>query len=285
MRRKWTAILLAALPLASPPARAAEVDTQFIFGFTKGADVGELGEREIEFESVGRFGKQDGAYTALANQLRAEFTPTENLHFEIGLPVTYHNIAGVTGLDDRQQGAFNGVSFETRYRLLDRDHAPFGLTIGAEPHWARVDDISGEAVTNYGSEFSISADKELIDNRIFGALNLIYDPELTRPRFTSIWDRQATFGISGAVTMQVQPRIFFGAEARYMRNYTGIGLDSLNGEAFFVGPTMYAGLSRNMAISAAWNVQVAGHAVDVPGSLDLKNFERHQAKLRLMYSF
>jgi hypothetical protein len=38
-------------------ARAAEVDTQFIFGFTMGADVGELGEREIEWQTVGRFGK------------------------------------------------------------------------------------------------------------------------------------------------------------------------------------------------------------------------------------
>jgi hypothetical protein len=26
-------------------------------------------------------------------------------------------------------------------------------------------------------------------------------------------------------------------------------------------------------------------AVDTPGALDLKNFERHQAKLRLMYDF
>jgi hypothetical protein len=30
---------------------------------------------------------------------------------------------------------------------------------------------------------------------------------------------------------------------------------------------------------------VAGHAVDSPGSLDLKNFQRHRAQLRLMYNF
>jgi hypothetical protein len=40
-----------------------------------------------------------------------------------------------------------------------------------------------------------------------------------------------------------------------------------------------------MAISAAWSVQVAGHAADIPGSLDLKNFERHRTQLRLMYNF
>jgi len=59
--RNWTSILLAALPLAPPVARAAEVDTEFIFGFATGADVGELGEREIELETAGRFGKRDGS--------------------------------------------------------------------------------------------------------------------------------------------------------------------------------------------------------------------------------
>jgi hypothetical protein len=41
--------------------RAEEVDTQFIFGFTAGADVGELGEKEIESETIGRFRKSDGS--------------------------------------------------------------------------------------------------------------------------------------------------------------------------------------------------------------------------------
>ena len=83
----------------------------------------------------------------------------------------------------------------------------------------------------------------------------------------------------------MRPGIFFGGEAQYLRTYQGIGLDWFAGEALFVGPTMYASLAKNMAISAAWNVQVAGHAVDIPGALDLKNFERHRAQLRLMYNF
>jgi hypothetical protein len=283
--RKWIAGLLPALALAPMAARAAEVDTQFIFGFTMGADVGELGEREIESQTVGRFSKSGGSYAAIETQLRAEITPTENIRIEMGFPVAYHGISGVTGLDDRQQGAFEGVSFEARYRLLDRDHAPFGLTIGAEPHWTRVDDISGESVANYGSELSISLDKELIENRLYGAVNFLYDPEVTFSQVTNMWERQAAFGVSAALTMQVHKGIFFGAEVRYMREYDGIGLDSFAGQALFIGPTMYASLSKNIAVSAAWSVQVAGHAVDIPGSLDLKNFERHRAQLRLMYNF
>lgn len=283
--RIWTAAFLAVLALTSPVKRAAAVDTQFIFGFTMGADVGELGEKEIEFQTFGRFGKTDGSYTAVDYQLRAEFTLIENLRLEIGVPVAIHSISGVTGLDDRQQAAFNGVTFEARYRLLSREDGPFGLTIGAEPHWGRVDDISGEPVDNYGSEFSIAADTEFVKNRVFGALNLLYDPEWTSSRLTGLLAQQSTLGVSAAVTAQVRPGIFFGGEAQYLRTYQGIGLDWFAGEALFVGPTMYATLSKDLAVSAAWSIQVAGGAVGSPGALDLTNFERHRVLLRLEYNF
>ena len=44
---------------------AEGVDTQFIFGFTMGADVGEPGEKEIEWETVNRPLKSAGSYAAL----------------------------------------------------------------------------------------------------------------------------------------------------------------------------------------------------------------------------
>jgi hypothetical protein len=264
---------------------AEEVDTQFIFGFTMGADVGELGEKEIERETVGRFGKRDGFYTALEDQLRAEFTPSDRIRVEFGIPVAFHSISGVTGLDDRHQSAFNGVDLELRYRLLDRAHAPFALTFGAEPRWARVDDIIGEPVANYGSEFSLAADRELIKDRVFGAINALYDPEVTLSRTTGLWQHQSTFGFTAAVTNQLKPGAFFGAEMRYLRDYDGLGINAFAGEALFVGPIFYVSVTKQFAVSGSWTVQVAGHATAVPGALDLQNFERYQAKLRLMYTF
>ena len=263
--------------------RAEEVDTQFIFGFTMGADVGEVGEKEIESETVGRLGKKDGSYAALESQLRAEFTPNQRVRFEVGVPFAYHGISGVTGLDDLRRGAFNGVDFELRYRLFDRASAPFALTLGVEPHWARVDDRSGEPVANYGNEFSLAADKELIKDRVFAAINLLYDPEATLSRLTGMWEHQSLFGLTTAITNQVRPGTFLGAEMRYLRAYDGLALDALAGDALFVGPTFYVGLSKQFAVSGSWTFQVAGHTI--PGPLDLKNFERHQAKLRLMYTF
>ena len=70
-----------------------------------------------------------------------------------------------------------------------------------------------------------------------------------------------------------------------MRKYDGTDLDTLAGQAFFVGPSAYWRISKRFAISGAWSVQVAGRSTDVPGTLDLVKFTRQQALLRVEYSF
>ena len=279
-----TALVLLLLP-APCAVQAGDVDTQFLFGFTQGSDVGELGEKEIESETVGRFGKADGSYAALTSELRAEFVPLENFRFEVGAIVNYSSISGVSGFDDRNEVQFGGFALEGRYRLLDRRVAPVGLTLSAEPHWTRIDDTSGELVANFGSEFVVAVDKELVENRIFAALNVRYDPEWTHLLARDVWLPQSTLGISAAVTAQVDAGVFFGIETHYVRGYDGAGANVFLGDALFVGPTTYLRLSKSFSVSAALSVQVAGIAVDVPGSLNLRDFERLQARLRLEYNF
>ena len=279
-----TALVLLLLP-APCAVQAGDVDTQFLFGFTQGSDVGELGEKEIESETVGRFGKADGSYAALTSELRAEFVPLENFRFEVGTIVNYSSISGVSGFDDRNEVQFGGFALEGRYRLLDRRAAPVGLTLSAEPHWTRIDDTSGELVANFGSEFVVAVDRELVENRLFAALNVRYDPEWTHLLARDVWLPQSTLGISAAVTAQVDAGIFFGIETHYVRGYDGAGANVFLGDALFVGPTTYLRLSKSFSVSAALSVQVAGIAVDVPGSLNLRDFERLQARLRLEYDF
>jgi hypothetical protein len=278
-------ILMLPLLLAPTAARAGDVDTQFIFGFTQGSDVGELREKEIEFETVGRFGKADGSYAALTSQLRGEFTPAENFRFEVGAIVNYSSISGVSGLDDRSDVQFGGFVFEGRYRLLNRRTAPVGMTMSAEPHWTRIDDTSGEVVANYGSEFVVAIDKELVADRIFAALNLRYDPEWTHVLSGDIWLQQSTLGISGALTARLHEGAFFGIETHYVRGYDGITANAFLGDALFVGPTTYLQFSKSFAVSAALSIQVAGNAVNAPGPLNLRDFERLQARLRFEYNF
>jgi hypothetical protein len=98
-------------------------------------------------------------------------------------------------------------------------------------------------------------------------------------------ERSSNFGVSGALALQAFPNVFLGAEVRYLRAYEGLTLQRFRGEAVFVGPSFYAKLGERFAITAAFSTQVAGHAVGVPGRLDLDNFSRHEARLRLIYDF
>src|SRR5262249_50128745 len=58
--------------------KADEVDTEHMFGFITGTDIGEVGDKELESETTGRLGKRTGSYTALSHMLGLEFTPLEN---------------------------------------------------------------------------------------------------------------------------------------------------------------------------------------------------------------
>jgi len=58
--------------IASPQGVEERVDDEFIFGFTIGADAGELGENELEHQTAVQCGKRDGRYGALTDRLRYE---------------------------------------------------------------------------------------------------------------------------------------------------------------------------------------------------------------------
>jgi hypothetical protein len=147
-----------------------------------------------------------------------------------------------------------------------------------------VDATSGDALTSYGGSFTIVADKELIDNRLFGALNALFDAQATRFPIPGNWGHDSKIRISSAVSARLTRTLFLGGEVRYLRAYDGLGLDVLSGQALFVGPTFYLQIAHGMALSGAWNAQIAGRTAG-GGSLDLTHFERQQAKLRFNVNF
>ena len=98
-------------------------------------------------------------------------------------------------------------------------------------------------------------------------------------------ERSSTLGFSGALAFQAIPNVFLGAEVRYLRAYEGLTLQHFRGEAVFVGPTFYTLLGNHLGITVGFSTQVAGHAVGVPGRLDLDHFSRHQARLKIFYEF
>ncbi|QPF93656.1 hypothetical protein [Bradyrhizobium commune] len=275
----WTAA--ACTLVLAPVCVSAEegFDTEHIFGFMIGSDVGNPGEREFQSQTTGRFGKGGGTYRAIGQEVEIEIVPLPNFRIEVGGATTLHDITGVPDIDDRRQLNFQGASLDLRYRLLDRERAPFGMTIAAESHGDRIDEISGAKGRMYGTDFTLAFDRELAPNLVIGALNLVYQPEWARFEATGLSEKSSTIGVAFAGMVRLRPDVLLGSEVRYFRQYEGIGLGELSGQALFVGPTAYFQLSESSRLTLSWSMQAWGRPAGTAANLDLVNFERHQARL------
>ena len=279
------ALAVCGVPLASSVALGEELDSEHLFGFTQGTDIGAKGDKELELLGFGAFGKGQGAYSGVAGEVEGKFTIFDNFRVSPGIGVAYHNVRGVPGLDDRQGANFEGASLEMKFRLLDRRRDGIGVTVGVTPAWARVDDSSGEPVDAKGVGLLFMADYELVPGWLLSAFNMTYDLAATRSHLTGEWSHDSLFGLSGAIAGQVVPNVFLGVEARYARAYGGLALDRFDGQALFVGPTAYAKFPNGAWISAAWNAQVAGRSAELPAALDLTNFPHHEVVIRFGQPF
>jgi hypothetical protein len=266
--------------LLQPACSFAEgIDTEHIFGFMIGSDVGEAGEREFQTTSTGRFSKSAGNYSAVNQQLEMEFVPYRNFRVEVGTAFAGYDMAGVPGLVNRTEAGWQGASLDLRYRFLDRETAPFGLTLALESHGNRFDEISGSVARNYGTELTLAIERDLIPGIAVATLNLGYQPEWTRLAGASIDEQESTLAVAFGVMAQARPGLMLGGEARYFRKYDGVGLAELAGEAFFIGPTAYFKLSERARLTATWSFQAWGRPAGSGATLDLVNFERQQARL------
>jgi hypothetical protein len=79
--------------------------------------------------------------------------------------------------------------------------------------------------------------------------------------------------------------MFVGADIRYFRQYEGLPLNSFAGRALYVGLTFYADLGPHALVSAEWATQMWGAVSKGSATLDLADFNRHQALLRFAVMF
>ncbi|MER2268191.1 hypothetical protein [Methylobacterium oxalidis] len=189
-----------------------------------------------------------------------------------------------------------------RLQLLRREDVGFGATLLVEPSVARFDELTGIRASRVASENALLLDTAIIPDKVYGAINVIYDLERTRERGASATERGSTAGVAAALSFRMSPEIFVGGEVRYLRAYDGLAFNRLQGEALFVGPTLFAALTAQLSVTAAYSVQIAGSDAafrrqtdegGVPGnalinyrsSRDLISFERHQVRLKLVYDF
>ncbi|MGH6839630.1 MAG: hypothetical protein ACREDT_12700 [Methylocella sp.] len=293
---RWVASVM--LPLFFPAVASAqyatpgqtpdsfrELESKYIFGFTLGSDIGEVGERELEIETNVAFQKRTGSYAALDQEVELEYNPIYSFQIEVAAHGVSTWISGVDGLDDRHGANFGGLSSVFRYLVIGRGPgAPVGLQIAVEPEWSRVND-AGKLTTAFGAETSIIADIELVPNRLFAALNATYTPEIAREFGTPDWQGASTLGLKTALTYRITQSVALGGELEYYRAYDGAGFNRFAGDALFAGPTCFIQFANKLFLSAAYSTQIAGHAAGDANLLDLTDFTRNEARLRVVWEF
>jgi len=144
---------------------------------------------------------------------------------------------------------------------------------------------TGAPVRKHAVGFLLAADKDIVRDTLFVAFNAFYEPEWVRLLDTGEYERESTMGFATSGMLRLSPSFFIGGDARYLRKYEGAALNTLAGEALFEGPTIFATFGHSYLLTAAFEAQVWGRAPGEPGALDLDNFTRYQAKLRLVSHF
>lgn len=263
-----------------------ELETKYIFGFTEGSDIGAEGEKAIEFETTGAFGMRGGSFNAIEQEVEFEGVPTQFFGYELSAHGLAQSINNVDGLANFHNVNFSGLSGEFRFLLLDRGpSSPIGLTVTVGPEWARVDGVSGVLTRDFSATFKAVADTELIPNRLYAAANLIYEPDISRAFGDVKWQQSSTLGLTAAMAYRIAPKVTLGGELQYYRAFDGFGMQSFLGNALYVGPTLHIQFTGKIMLAAAFSTQISGHAAGEARSMDLTNFQRNLANLKLEFEF
>lgn len=263
-----------------------ELETKYIFGFTEGSDIGAEGEKAIEFETTGAFGMRGGHFSAIEQEVEFEGVPTQFFGYELSAHGLAQSINNVEGLDNFHNINFSGLSAEFRFLLIDRGPgSPIGLTFTVQPEWARVDGVSGALTRDFSATLKAVADTEIIPNRLYAAANLIYEPDVSREFGAYKWQQSSNLGLTAAMAYRIAPKVTLGGELQYYRAFDGLGMQTFQGNALYVGPTLHVQFTGKIMLAAAFSTQISGHATGEGRSLDLTNFQRNLANLKLEFEF
>lgn len=269
------------------------------FGFAAGSDVASLGSLGGGLEYSGAFGARVGSAQAHGAKLSLSFSPIRCL--EVGPSVTGAWARSSADGATTRSSAY-GAGVELKYKALGRQTHGFGLTIGVEPTAAfgrvRFSDPgagvfqrgSGSA---YGATFKILADKELVADRLFGALNVEHAAGWTKDDGAACstasgsgYCRGSQLNLRAALAWKATDDLFVGADVSHQRAYDGIALNRSPGWAWFAGPNLFWKASEAVTLNAAWSTQLSGRAPGQSGGgLNLDQFSRHIVKAKIGVSF
>jgi len=288
MKAYWIgAVLVGALG-----ASAAQADERY-FGYVYSAEVMPKGQTEAEFWITDRRGKDAGHYDAQDYRLELEHGFTNRLTVSGYANFESHHIRGLEpDFDTRSRDfGFAGASAEFKYNVLSPYKDGVGLTLYAEPGWARISKHSGSKKTEYELELKAIVQKNFMDDRLVWATNFTFEPEWEREvEFEPSgereveWEKELKLELTSGLSYRVAPRWFVGGEARYASIYPD-WTEGLHREAYavFAGPAVhYAG--KKMWATASFMPQLFG-GPSPARSRELDEFDKREFRLIVGYNF
>jgi hypothetical protein len=226
-------------------------NTEDIFGFTLGSDTEEQGAKILETENIASFGSRDQTYTGINNKIQFTYGVTDYFTASLGLLGGYWNI--------RNRGPGHSAT-ET------------GETVPTEDAFTQVNNYRFAGI---GGELRLNLVKRS-ENFVLDSFKAYSNPST---------EKTSAFGLSGALTYQWFPGFFFGGEIRWLRSYDGMGLNNYQGQAVFLGPSLFWDFADDAYLSAAFSWQVTGNIRGEASTINLVNFQRQQLKFKLVYEF
>jgi Putative MetA-pathway of phenol degradation len=237
-----------------------------------------MGDRSLEFETTGSFGRDQGVYNSIEQEIIFENALTDSLGLELGAHTLGQDIRHVPDLPDFAGVNFSGASVELRYVMMHRtDALPVQLLLAVEPEYNVIGD-AGQQANDFSVNLRAVADLVSKDQRFYGAVNLVYAPDGSRFPGQA-WRDTALVSASAALSYRPTPALMFGAEADYDRAYGGLVPRGFEGQAFYLGPTFHYQINEKIDLSAAFLTQTP------VGRVDFDEFPRQLAKLRLEVEF
>lgn len=263
-----------------------QVPGEDIFGFTSPTDVGSPGDKGIALENDGAVGKRQGRYRAITQKLEFSRTFAENWSYAASIFGVWTSLCNHPDFPDRSAYGFDGVSVEFRDRVIQRSATnPFALTLAIEPRFGRIDTFSGMRSISYSGEVKIQIDAPISD-RLFWGMNANFGTGRARDPFERTWASSSNSALSTAIAYAVvDDKFWAGAEARWRHAWSTGFFGTLEGQAFYFGPTIAFKPAANVTVNAVVLPQIAGKARGAPSPLDLDSFERANYRVKIAVGF
>lgn len=223
-----------------PSARADETP----FGFIYTAESMPRGHWEYEQWNTLRAGKASGSYQAFDLKNEWEYGFTDRFQASLYINSSYLHTKDVpdpdqAGVNLKNQSSFDvdGVSLELKYQLLSPYKSPVGLSLYLEPELGMRNSLTGTDNAERALEYKLIAQKNLLNDRLILASNIVFEPEWERQDGERSKELKNEYSLG--TSYLIAPKWFAGLEFLNRRKFDDQDLSKQGASAWFLGPSVH----------------------------------------------